>query len=421
MSGRVPPTRRPGVLVATKLGSDVAGRLLLFALFALAARSLELADFGRYALALGVGLILAQLADAGLQLTLLRRLAAGTDAYDAGRALGTVLLARLAIALPLSLVGVLFAVSLGGSPLDIAAFLAIIGAAITLAFMDTLVQVFRSAERLDLEAAVGLFARGALAGMGIAALLIQPSLAGLALAHVLAAVMGVLLAGALAMRLVRPARPSGAADMVGALREGLPVAVAGAASLLMFRIDLVMLELLRGLVDVATYGAAFRLFEATLLLPVAAMALVFPRLVRAATQRADLGRLVRGVTVGLGGAGAAVTAAVWLLGGALVALLYGPDFGAANVPLTVLGAAVPAMYVNAVLTHALIAVGRAWWQAAAMGVALLANVALNVVLIPDHGPTGAAAASVVAEVALLIGCLMALRIATSARPARASS
>src|SRR5438477_10583624 len=58
-----------------KLGSDLLGRVLQYALLWVAARSLGRADFGDFTFALSIGLMLAQVADFGLQLFIQRELA----------------------------------------------------------------------------------------------------------------------------------------------------------------------------------------------------------------------------------------------------------------------------------------------------------------------------------------------------------
>lgn len=409
MSRLTHSVRRSGLQVAAKLGADLLGRLLLFLLFIVAARTLPFDDFGRYAFALAVGLILAQLADAGLQLTLLRRLSSGPLDAAAGRALGTALVARTAVAIPLSLAAIALALSAGGEPADVGGVLLIALSTIVLAFMDTWAQVLRAAERLELEALVMLIARALLAALGTLALLAYGTIGALSIAYALSALVGLGLAAAAGLRYVRPQLPARLAEVRAALAEALPVAVAGAASLLMFRIDVVLLQWLLGAEAVATYGAAFRLFEASLLIPVAVMALAFPQLVRAARQPHRFGRLVRRTSMLLVAAGLLLMAGGWVLGGSVIDLAFGPGFGAAAPVLDVLVAAIPLMFVNAVLTHALVALARAWRQALAMIVALAVNVALNLALIPQVGELGAAAASVAAEAALLVGCLVALR------------
>src|SRR5438270_5192255 len=58
-----------------KLGAELLGRVLQYALLWAAARSLGRADFGDFTFGLSVGLMLAQVADFGLQLFVQRELA----------------------------------------------------------------------------------------------------------------------------------------------------------------------------------------------------------------------------------------------------------------------------------------------------------------------------------------------------------
>jgi len=67
-------SRRLRGAIGIKLAAEVFGRLAQFGTLALVARSLPLADFGYYGLALVVGFLLAQLADFGLHLSVTRQL-----------------------------------------------------------------------------------------------------------------------------------------------------------------------------------------------------------------------------------------------------------------------------------------------------------------------------------------------------------
>src|SRR3712207_681492 len=58
-----------------KLGGDLLGRLLQYALIWVAARRLDLAGFGDFTFALSVGYMLSQVADFGLQIYVQRELA----------------------------------------------------------------------------------------------------------------------------------------------------------------------------------------------------------------------------------------------------------------------------------------------------------------------------------------------------------
>src|SRR5688572_21827142 len=397
-----------GWRVSAKFAADLAGRLLLLGLFVVAARVLPADDFGRYAFALAVGLVAAQLADSGLQLSLLRRLSGEADRGASGQALGSALRARLVAGLALGIGGGLLAASVGETPIEAMALAAIALAQIAAAQAELWLQVVRARGRLELEAAAGLAGRALIAMLGVLALVGGGDLPGLGLAHAIGSVLSVAVARVVANRFLDPGRGPGWAGIRETYLDALPLAVAGAASLLMFRIDVLLLQWLRDSETVGVYSAAYRPFEAALLVPVAIMAAGFPRLVRLAADLGAFRALVSRLAAIL--VGCAIGAALfgWFAGPPLIAFLFGARYAPSTDLLRILVLALPAIFLNALLTQAIVALRRPWLVAASMAAALATNVALNLLLIPQLGATGAAIATVLAETTLLIASLAAV-------------
>ena len=90
-----------------------------------------------------------------------------------------------------------------------------------------------------------------------------------------------------------------------------------------------------------------------------------------------------------------------LVGPRLLELLFGPEFAGAGRPLQVFAAALPAMFLNAVLLHALVAAGRAPWLPRLTAVRVAAAALLAALLIPRFGAAGGAAGFAAAELVLL--------------------
>jgi O-antigen/teichoic acid export membrane protein len=399
---------RVGWRVSAKFAADLAGRLLLLGLFAVAARTLPADDFGRYAFALAIGLVAAQLADSGLQLSLLRRLSGEADRGASGQALGSALRARLVVGLALGIGGGLLAASVGESPIEAMALAAIALAQIVAAQAELWLQVVRAHGRLELEAVAGLVGRALVCVLGVVALVGGGELPGLGLAYAFGSVLSVGVARLVANRFLAPARGPGWAGIRATYLDALPLAVAGAASLLMFRIDVLLLQWLRDSETVGVYSAAYRPFEAALLVPVAIMAAGFPRLVRAAADgplfRALASRLAAVLLACAVGAGLFG----WLAGPPLIGILFGAQFAPSGELLRILVLALPQIYINALLTQAIVALRRPWLVALSMAAALMANVAFNLLLIPQLGATGAAIATVLAETTLLVASVASL-------------
>jgi len=189
----------------------------------------------------------------------------------------------------------------------------------------------------------------------------------------------------------------------GLLTDVWPIGAGIVLSALYFRLDLFFVEYWHGVEAVALYNAVFRLVEAMRLLPAAVLAVVFPLLCRAGDLR-PLARLAAGLFAG----GAAVALVVAGPAGWLVTLFYGPSYAAATPAFRVLLVAAPLFFLNYALTHQLIGWDRQKVYAGVSAAALVANLTLDVALVPRFGLVGAAWATVATEVVVTAGCVAAL-------------
>lgn len=168
------------------------------------------------------------------------------------------------------------------------------------------------------------------------------------------------------------------------------------------RMDIVILhQFLGDAAEVGQYAAAFRLFDGVVLL-IAPVALMFFRELRLSwTDHETLQRLSgKGLTAALG-IGILLAASGYVSGPVVTRALFGESYATGTADLVrwlFLGFVfvVP----NSVLTQFAIATNRERWYALCAVFAALLNVALNVVLIPAHGVTGAAWAMLATEAAL---------------------
>jgi O-antigen/teichoic acid export membrane protein len=89
--------------------------------------------------------------------------------------------------------------------------------------------------------------------------------------------------------------------------------------------------------------------------------------------------------------------------------VYGVPYDYAAPAFAVLSLALPLFFLNYALTHQVIGWDgqRAYLRIAAL--ALVANVAANIALVPSQGMVGAAAATVITELVVAAGCLFSLR------------
>jgi O-antigen/teichoic acid export membrane protein len=188
-----------------------------------------------------------------------------------------------------------------------------------------------------------------------------------------------------------------------------PLMLAEGLVQLQMRGALIILSATTGMVEVGVYSVARRLVEGLNLLPATFAMTLFPRLVAAWSENPE--RLPERLRTGLRFLG--TLAVVVLVGGTLwgnevIHALFGAPYIAAGLVLRVLAGGLAMMTMNAVLTLALIAVGRERAYTVVLGVAAAVNLAANFVLAPRLGAYGSAWAAVASDATVLAGCLLTL-------------
>jgi O-antigen/teichoic acid export membrane protein len=389
---------RRRTLILYRFTSEVVARLFSLGVVLLAARLLTKAEFGWFSLAWVAGWVLAVAGDFGIQVFLAREVA-GQPA-NAGAVLRILLRVRLATATGLLLLtaATLF---LWQAPAASGLFLILL-AQTGASLVDFVNHLYRGLSRSELESSVNLFHRGLMLILVWLLLRSHATLLSLALGMLAATAVALLLTGLLARRVCPPVQPGVEGRiLIPSLRQiaaqVLPIGAGILFSELYFRIDLFLIDGWRGKEAVASYAAAFRIFESAKLLPAAVMAVMFPELCRARTLRPGLWTGGWLAVVGTAIALVAVAPAGWIVG-----LLFGADYRDSVPSFRLLLAAVPLLYFNFVLTHQLIGwrLQRPYAVVCALG--LLVNVLLNAALIPRWGIEGAAGATILTEAALLV-------------------
>jgi O-antigen/teichoic acid export membrane protein len=202
-----------------------------------------------------------------------------------------------------------------------------------------------------------------------------------------------------------------AADWPRLLRLGAPLALATVLIALYFRLDMVILARLKPDADVGQYGAAYKFLDTVLLVPALALGVIQPVIARSVMEGRELlrrrySRSVQLMTV----AGLGVAVLGGMTAARLVPALPGfKQYEGAGDALAILSVAAGLAFVGAVVQATLIATHRQRQLVYAAAVALVINVVLNLVLIPPYSYTGAAAATVATEVAVLLFSLWAVR------------
>jgi len=274
--------------------------------------------------------------------------------------------------------------------------------------------ILRAIGRFTWEAALSTAQKLVLVSLTAAAFRIGTDAEGLALMFTVS--YGIVAAAAMAVawraRGLHVGSPANAAHPPAGFfrRTCVPLFAIELFSTLYFRVDQVLILRLRGPEETGLYAVAFRVIEMSLLLLSGTITVLFPRLTESArgapaTFRADVIRAWRTLVV------SSVVMAVngWLWGVMMIPLLFGRAYGPAQANLHILLGALPLVYLNALLSVALIALGHERFYAGGTAACAVVNLTLNLLLIPQWGATAAAWVTVITAGVLFIVCMVRVR------------
>lgn len=398
--------RAAGNVLATG-GAQVVGKVLTFVWTVVAARELTHHDFGEFNFALSLALILSAVSEWGFDPALVRM--ASRNPADRDRHYTEAMVAQSLVGLVLFgavLAAVLPTRGVGDERLAMA--LVFVAVFVDL-WNDTARSVGAAAARQARTSAALLLQRIATAALVLPLLWAGTGIAGLA-----GGMLGGYVIGWFAN--IWAVRSFGSRLRLRALsrdsfntfvRLSLPIGVSSLILALVARIDVVLIEVFNGSGAVASYAAAYRLFEAVLFVTFAVSSATFPMMSAVGDDHARVNTVVRA-------AAAIMTVllvpftAVCLVDTTGVLALFGGSYVELSAGALRWLALAPIAYSIAYCTGtALIAVGRNRGLVISSAVALVVNAALNLAIVPHWAGTGAALVTTVSyTVEALVGVML---------------
>ena len=390
--------------IALKGAADIGGKAVTLVITAIAARTLVADAFGVMALAMATGWLLGVATDAGLSMHLARESARRNDR----QLLIEVLRLRAGMAY-LAATMIAFVTPAMVPPHWKMQFVLVVFAQLTSAIVETIAHFFRGIQRSEFESAIHAAQRFTTLALSLIVLTWWPRLDFLGAAMLIPALLAMLVSCVVAWRLSLPGSGDSVITPSRFVRDILPLGAAVLISALYFRIDVYFIERWQGLETVGGYNAVFRLVEAMRLIPAAVMAVTFPMLVQSTDTR-----LVQRIGGALGGVGFAL-APIGVLGSSfIVTLVYGTPYLYTAPTFAMLSLALPLFFLNYALTHQVIGWDGQRAYLLICVLALVANIAANVALVPSLGMFGAAIATLLTEVVVTAGCAFTLVLHGSA-------
>lgn len=387
--------------VLRQIGAIGAARILAALISALwlvlVARNVELDAFGDLALALTLVGALTAVADFGYPTVLAASM--GRDPDSVRPMLATTVLRRLAIGVPCSVVLLLTYRSLADDR-GIAVPLLFCVSLLASIVYTSMYTVLRGWGRAGPEAVNEVVSRLAVLGVGLVLLWDGGGIVAVAACYAAADSVsaGVLTLGVMMQLPTGGDRPDLSAFR---LRRAGVVGMAGLISTLYYRLDTLMIGMLRKPSDVALYTAAYRFLDGMMLPAGAVAALVIPATAGLSDEAGNMrtrkfAGLVAGLTL-------PVAVAVGAMAVPLLERLYGPEYASAASTLRVLMiSALPGALVLVVAPR--VVIGHSSRTLAYVTVTFVANLVLNVWAIDAHGIVGAAVTTLVCQT-LLFGLL----------------
>ena len=393
-----------------------ASFLISLVTFATITRYLGPTEYGYYSAALALLLIPASISDLGLSKTVLRRISRQPD--STGEVVSASLTARSGIAL------IVFPITLALAfvlPLPhgtrMAALVASIGIFL-LVLNDSLLSILQAELRMGWAMTANVLGRALTLGVTVAVLAVGGGLYAVLLAYVAGNGL-TLLVNFIGVRRAKLRLFFDLRYCARLLRGSLLVGAAIMMASLYFRIDTVLLAMLRPSSDVGLYASAYKFLDLALVVAGAVIGSLFPHLSRelAKKQADETQAQVQHMFNVLLSFGAAIAVVVWMHAGHLIELGSGSEYLPATTALRVLAPAIVISFVSGLFSGMLLAGDREGLLLLAASVTFVLNIGLNLILIPPYGYNAAAATTLgtgaVWTVLVILGVRRAFGISVS--------
>jgi O-antigen/teichoic acid export membrane protein len=384
------------MLVSRVVTLAAGGALAIYAI-----RTLSVEDFGRYSIALALATVLSLISEMGISSLAVREIA--TQPEREPEVLGVAIAAELITSVVAAALLIPAALLLR-YPTEVVVLVAIAaGAVLVQGLLAALETPFQARRAMSYVAAFGALQGIVTAAVGFPLLALGAGPAGLMSALVIGYAV-TCLGGVWALHraVIRPRWRGVPGRLRGFIFAAMPIAATGGVTILYERIDLLLVSKLDSTDAAAIYAVALQALMYTNLLPAVVTTAFFPLLAANLRDDREQGRrsviLLARIFLFLS---MPLIIVLVVCGDELVTFVLGDRYKDAAEPLAIISGSMVLGFLNYLFWNALLAAYEERAKLKIMLVALPLNVALNLVLIPPYGPTGAAIALLASD--LLVG------------------
>lgn len=374
------------------LVAEILTRGLSLVTVLLIARGLGVEGFGRYSFALVFVSLFANLSNFGLDPLLIKDVA-----RDQGRTetyFSNTLLLKLLTSLVSAALMVLIILLLDYPDATTRAVFIMAAASIFHAMTETATSLCKAIQRMEYSGLINVVRSLFLALLIVLLWNLGMGLLEVFLAYLMAAILQFLVGlGIVASRISRPSLSFSVPLLKNLLRSALPFLLISGIFMIGHRVDVLMLSKMAGDAAVGLYGCAYTPIEVIQAVPFLLTAALFPALSRAFGSSFDAFKhlAMRSLKIFLLLALPA-TVGVAVLAPGIIDLLFPQEFASASAPLRIFGATIWLFFLQILLGWVLTAMDKLRMMVVFNAVTVLVNIALNLVLIPKYGASGAALA-----------------------------
>ncbi len=403
--------RRSGILANTayRAVADLGSKVASIALWVVMARELGASDFGVFSFAVAYVTLATALGNFGQDEILIREVA--RDRSRLTEYFGNTLALKAVLSLPVLGLAV-GGVALASRDETTVLVVALLGLATTLdLFGRTCSAVFQASERLVFIPIALITQRFVTAVAGVTALLLGAGVVAVSALVLVGSAVGLVLSLVLMYRHVaRAPLDVEVSRWKPVMWAAAPLGLADLFGTVLFRVDMFMLAWFASDAVVGNYGAAYRVFEATLFIGWSIGAAVYPVMSRLTPGGDPPLQPVVDSALKLALALSVPAALVaGLAAEPIVDLLFGSGYGDAPGALAILAPAIVFYPLSYVGWNLLVAQNRQASVTVILGAVAVANIAANLVLIPWLSLDGAALSTTLSQLALVLGYAWAAR------------
>jgi len=273
-------------------------------------------------------------------------------------------------------------------------------------------SVFQAFERMGFTALATIISNAAALCGAVIGILLHVNVVGIALFYLIANGVALAFSYALCARdFFVPQLGIDVAFWRNVLKEAWPMAVLALGVLLYFRIDVIILSLLKGDAAVGLYSVAYNFSEATTVVPTMFISALFPVLSRLHQEKSKQSftdvcaksiKYMLCIALPM-----AFTVTLWAP--AIIITIFGSAYSGSVLALQIIIWSAVAMYVSIILGRTFIAANLQALNMKIVMTTVVFNVILNVLVIPRYSYIGASYTTVATEVWDLSLCLYFLR------------